>query len=153
MLININATLAEATRRVKNREVSYTWRSNRQDIQLPTEVEGDLVGALVRLTIRHDADAKAFTSTIRFMNWNDRSGYVCESFTIFDKVNYPASNIITKSVARYSDKALAEFEADVLAQLGTWARQNEVVGNLWARATEIAMGGDGTLRYSEAVSM
>jgi hypothetical protein len=24
---------------------------------------------------------------------------------------------------------------------------------VWARATEIAMGGDGTLRYSEALSM
>jgi len=72
---------------------------------------------------------------------------------MFDTANYPASAIIRKSVKRYSDKALAEFEAEVLAHLGTWARQNEVVGNLWARATEIAMGGDGTLRYSEAVSM
>ena len=149
MLVNVNPTLAEATRRETNREVSYTWRSKNQDI----EFDGELVGGLVRLTIRHDADAKAFTSTIRFMNWTDRSGYVCESFTMFDKVNYPASAIIRKSVKRYSDKALAEFEAEVLAHLGTWARQNEVVGNLWARATEIAMGGDGTLRYSEAMSM
>jgi len=149
MLVNINATLAEATRSEKNREVSYTWRSKNQDI----EFDGELVGGLVRLTIRHDADAKAFTSSIRFMNWNDRSGYVCESFTMFDNANYPSSTIIRKSVKRYSDKALAEFEAEVISYLGNWVRGNEVVRNLWERATEIAMGGDGTLRYSEAVSM
>jgi hypothetical protein len=30
---------------------------------------------------------------------------------------------------------------------------SDEVRNVWARATEIAMGGDGTLRYSEALSM
>lgn len=140
-----NATVAQATRKVKNREVVYTWRSENKSI----EFDGDTVGGLVRLTIWHSADDKSLKSSIRFMHWNDSNGYTVESFTIFDNVNFPSASLISKSVARYSDKALAQFEGEVLACVGV--HSNSVVSNLWNRATEIAMGGDGTLRYSEAV--
>lgn len=140
-----NPRVAEATRKVKNREVVYTWRSENKSI----EFDGELVGGLVRLTIWHSADDKTFKSSVRFMHWNDGNGYTVESFTIFDTVNFPSASLISKGVARYSDKALAQFEGEVLALIG--AHSNSVVSNLWNRATEIAMGGDGTLRYSEAV--
>jgi hypothetical protein len=138
-----NSLVAEATRKVKNREVVYTWRSKDKSI----EFDGEVVGGLVRLTIWHSADDKTFKSSVRFMHWDDRNGYTVESFTIFDNVNFPSASLISKSVARYSDKALAQFEGEVLGQFGIG--ENQVLKNLWRRATEIAMGGDGTHRYSE----
>jgi hypothetical protein len=103
----------------------------------------------VRITIWHDADNKQLMSSIALRHYDQTS----ELVGIYDRVNYPFATLIRKSVKRYSDKALAEFETEVLGCLTSWARGNEVVGNLWARATEIAMGGDGTLRYSEAVAI
>lgn len=144
-MIGNNSRVAEATRKVKNREVTYTWRSKNKSI----EFDGDTVGGLVRLSIWHSADDKTFKSSVRFMHWDDRNGYTVESFVIFDTVNFPSASLISKSVARYSDKALAQFEEEVLQLVLRY--DNPLVSNLWNRATEIAMGGDGTLRYSEAV--
>lgn len=146
LIVSQNALLAQATRKVKDREITYTLKSPTCD---SVEVDGMMMGTLVRITIWHDADRKQLMSSIALRHYDQTT----ELFGIYDRVNYPFATLIRKSVKRYSDKALAEFETEVLGCLTSWARGNEVVGNLWARATEIAMGGDGTLRYSEAVSM
>ena len=148
------ANFAQATRKVKDREIVYTWRSPKQNI----EVEGENFGGLVRLDISHDSNRKEFSAFIRFAHYENSRGYETVRFTIFDDVNYPSGTVATQPVARYSAKALGEFETRVIeylngvSQLGGNGAHGRIV-EVWARVTEIAMGGDGTLRYSEAVSM
>jgi len=146
LIVSHNTVLAQATRKVKDREITYTLKSPTCD---SVEVDGRPMGTLVRITMWHDADKKLFMSSIALRHYDQTS----ELVGIYDRVNYPFATLIYKSVKRYSDKALAEFETEVIGILTSWARSNEVVRDLWLRATEIAMGGDGTLRYSEAVSM
>jgi len=139
------ATLAHAIRKEKEREVTYTWRSKNQSI----EFDGNLVGGLVRLSISHDANRKEFSAYLGFIHWGTGNGYATETFTIFDRVNFPAVSFGAQKVARYSQKALDAYESQILGALRISAQNNPTIGNLWNRATEIAMGGDGTLRYSE----
>jgi hypothetical protein len=146
LIVSHNTVLAQATRKVKDREITYTLKSPTCD---SVEVDGRPMGTLVRITMWHDADKKPFMSSIALRHYDQ----TIELVGIYDRVNYPFATLIYKSVKRYSDKALAEFETEVIGILTSWARSNEVVRDLWLRATEIAMGGDGTLRYSEAVSM
>ena len=144
------ANFAQATRKVKDREIVYTWRSPKQNI----EVEGENFGGLVRLDISHDSNRKEFSAFIRFAHYENSRGYETVRFTIFDDVNYPSGTVAIQPVARYSAKALGEFETRVINYLTHGVHGgSESVRQAWARATEIAMGGDGTLRYSEAVSM
>ena len=144
------ANFAQATRKVKDREIVYTWRSPKQNI----EVEGENFGGLVRLDISHDSNRKEFSAFIRFAHYENSRGYETVRFTIFDNVNYPSGTVAIQPVARYSAKALGEFETRVINYLTHGVHGgSESVRQAWARATEIAMGGDGTLRYSEAVSM
>ena len=144
------ANFAQATRKVKDREIVYTWRSPKQNI----EVEGENFGGLVRLDISHDSNRKEFSAFIRFAHYENSRGYETVRFTIFDDVNYPSGTVATQPVARYSAKALGEFETRVINYLTHGVHGgSESVRQAWARATEIAMGGDGTLRYSEAMSM
>jgi hypothetical protein len=151
-----NATLAQATRKLKasDREINYTWRSKNQNI----EVDGDQWGGYVNLRISHNSDRKEFSAFIQFAHYNTSRGYESIQYTIFDNVNYPSGTVATQPIARYSAKALDEFEARVIeylngvSQLGGNGAHGAVC-EAWARATEIAMGGDGTLRYSEALSM
>lgn len=146
-------TLENAVRKMKasDREITYTWRSKNQSI----EFEGELVGGQVSLTISHDSGRKEFRAFIQFAHYGISGDISWVKYTIFDKANYPHGTVATQPIARYSVKALGEFEAQVIELLkhSTTRIPSESVRQAWARATEIAMGGDGTLRYSEAVSM
>jgi hypothetical protein len=148
-----NPTIAEAVRKVGDREITFTWRSKDQSI----EFEGEQVGGLVQLRLSHDSDRKQFTAFIRFAHYDRSCGYEVIKFALWDKVNYPCGTVGTLPVARYSAKAFSEFESRVIDHMSVvdiyLAGGSDEVRNVWARATEIAMGGDGTLRYSEALSM
>lgn len=149
-----NAVIAQAERKVKDREIIYTWRSKNQSI----EFEGEQVGGLVSLRLSHDSDRKQFTAFIRFAHYDRSHGYEVVKFALYDDVNYPSGTVATQQIARYSAKALGEFETRVVeylngvSQLGGNGAHGRIV-EVWARATEIAMGGDGTLRYSEYVAI
>jgi len=150
MTQSTNANFAQATRKVGDREITYTWRSPSQNI----EFEGELVGGQVSLTISHNSDRKEFRSFIQFAHYEISGNISLTKFTIFDTVNYPHGTVATQPIARYSAKALGEFETRVINYLTHEVHGgSESVRQAWARATEIAMGGDGTLRYSEAMSM
>ena len=148
-----NPTLEGASRKVKakDREITYTWRSRNQNI----EVDGDQWGGYVNLRISHDSDRKQFNAFIQFAHYNTSRGYESVQYTIWDQVNYPYGTVATQPIARYSAKALGEFETRVIELLKHSATRipSESVRQVWARATEIAMGGDGTLRYSEYVAI
>jgi hypothetical protein len=139
-VMTLDATLAQATRKVGDREITYTWRSPSQSIQF----EGEQVGGMVRLSISHDSDRKQFRAFIQFAHYDRAQGYEVVKFTVFDTVNYPHGAVATQPIARYSAKALSEFESRVIAVLNTHASTNNAVRNAWDRATLIAMGGDGT---------
>lgn len=144
------ANFAQATRKVGDREITYTWRSPSQNI----EFEGELVGGQVSLTISHDSVRKEFRAFIQFAHYEISGNISWTKFTIFDTVNYPHGTVATQPITRYSAKALGEFETRVINYLTHGVHGgSESVHQAWARATEIAMGGDGTLRYSEAMSM
>ena len=146
-------TLENAVRKVKasDREITYTWRSKDQNI----EMDGDQWGGYVKLSISHDSDRKQFSAFIQFAHYNTSRGYESVQYTIWDQVNYPHGTVATQPIARYSAKALGEFETQVIELLKHSATRipSESVREAWARATEIAMGGDGTLRYSEYVAI
>jgi coenzyme F420-reducing hydrogenase alpha subunit len=146
-------TLENAVRKVKasDREITYTWRSKDQNI----EMDGDQWGGYVKLSISHDSDRKQFSAFIQFAHYNTSRGYESVQYTIWDQVNYPHGTVATQPIARYSAKALGEFETQVIELLKHSATRipSESVRQAWARATEIAMGGDGTLRYSEYVAI
>jgi hypothetical protein len=139
------ANFAQATRKVGDRSVSYTWRSSSQNI----EVEGELVGGLVKLDISHDSNRKEFSAFIRFAHYENSRGYETVRFTIFDNVNFPSGTVATQPVARYSAKALGEFETRVIeylngvSQLGGNGAHGRIV-EVWQRVTFISMGGNGT---------
>lgn len=136
------ANFAQAIRKVKDREISYRWYSPSQSIQF----EGELVGGMVSLNISHDADRKRFTAFIQFAHYDRSRGYESVQFTVFDTVNYPHGMVASQPIARYSAKALGEFETRVVELLTTDTAliANDAVRQAWNRATLIAMGGDGT---------
>jgi len=148
-----NAVIAQAVRKVKDREITYTWRSKDQSI----EFEGELVGGYVNLRLSHDSDRKQFTAFIRFAHYDRSQGYEVVKFALYDDATYPCGTVGTWPVARYSAKAFSEFEARVIDHMSVvdiyLAGGSAQVREVWARATEIAMGGDGTLRYSEYVAI
>ena len=125
LIVSHNTVLAQATRKVKDREITYTLKSPTCD---SVEVDGRPMGTLVRITMWHDADKKLFMSSIALRHYDQTS----ELVGIYDRVNYPFATLIYKSVKRYSDKALAEFETEVIGILTSWARSNEVVRDLWS---------------------
>lgn len=137
-----SANFAQAMRKVKDREISYRWYSPTQSIQF----EGELVGGMVSLNISHDADRKQFRAFIQFAHYDRAQGYESVKFTIFDTVNYPHGMVASQPIARYSAKALDQFEAQVIQLLTTNTAliANDAVREAWNRATLIAMGGDGT---------
>jgi hypothetical protein len=138
-----SANFAQAIRKVKDREISYRWYSPSQSIQF----EGELVGGMVSLNISHDADRKRFTAFIQFAHYDRSRGYESVQFTVFDTANYPHGMVASQPIARYSVKALDQFEAQVIELLTTNTAliANDAVRQAWNRATLIAMGGDGTL--------
>ncbi len=141
--ITQDANFAQATRKVGDRDITYTWRSSSQDI----EFEGELVGGQVSLTISHDSGRKEFRSFIQFAHYDNSRGYASVKFTIFDNVNYPHGTVATQPIARYSAKALGEFETRVINYLNNgMVGAGEHVRRAWERATLIAMGGNGTER-------
>ena len=146
-------TLENAVRKVKasDREITYTWRSKDQNI----EMDGDQWGGYVNLRISHDSDRKQFCAFIQFAHYDQTQGYEVVKFALYDDVTYPHGTVATQPIARYSAKALGEFETRVIELLKHSATRipSESVREAWARATEIAMGGDGTLRYSEYVAI
>lgn len=141
----ISANFAQATRKVGDRKVTYTWRSPLQNI----EFDGEQVGAEVKLDISHDSDRKQFSAFIRFAHYDRSRGYEVVKFAMFDDVNYPCGTVASQPIARYSAKALGEFETRVvnyLNEVNTRA-SGLVDGRIlecWHRATLIAMGGNGT---------
>jgi len=100
----------------------------------------------VSLNISHDADRKRFTAFIQFAHYDRSRGYESVQFTVFDTVNYPHGMVASQPIARYSVKALDQFEAQVIELLTTNTAliANDAVREAWNRATLIAMGGDGT---------
>jgi hypothetical protein len=146
-------TLENAVRKFKasDREITYTWRSKDQSI----EFDGEQVGGLVNLRLSHDSDRKQFIAFIRFAHYDLSQGYQVVKFALYDDVTYPCGTVATQPIARYSAKAFSEFETRVIELLkhSTTQIHNAQVREVWARATEIAMGGDGTLRYSEYVAI
>jgi hypothetical protein len=151
--MEIDMTLENAVRKVKasDREITYTWRSKDQSIQF----EDEMVGGYVKLSISHDSDRKQFRAFIQFAHYDQTQGYEVVKFALYDDVTYPHGTVATQPIARYSAKALGEFETRVIELLKHSATRipSESVREAWARATEIAMGGDGTLRYSEYVAI
>ena len=140
-VITQGANFAQATRKVGDREVSYTWRSPSQSIQF----DGEQVGGLVKLSISHDSARKQFSAHIRYAHYDRGNGYEVVKFTIFDTVNYPCGTVATQPIARYSVKALGEFESRVIDYLNNGlSGASEQVREVWERATLISMGGDGT---------
>ena len=141
-VITPSANFAQAMRKVKDREISYRWYSPSQSIQF----EGELVGGVVSLNISHDADRKRFTAFIQFAHYDRSRGYESVQFTVFDTVNYPHGMVASQPIARYSVKALDQFEAQVIELLTTNTAliANDAVREAWNRVTLIAMGGDGT---------
>jgi hypothetical protein len=142
-VITQSANFAQAIRKVKDREISYRWYSPSQSIQF----EGELVGGMVSLNISHDADRKRFTAFIQFAHYDRSRGYESVQFTVFDTVNFPHGMVASQPIARYSVKALDQFEAQVVELLTanvTAIIANDAVREAWDRATLIAMGGDGT---------
>ena len=138
-----SANFAQAIRKVKDREISYRWYSPSQSIQF----EGELVGGMVSLNISHDADRKRFTAFIQFAHYDRSRGYESVQYTVFDTVNFPHGMVASQPIARYSAKALDQFEAQVVELLTanvTAIIANDAVREAWNRATLIAMGGDGT---------
>lgn len=139
--ITQGANFAQATRKVGDREITYTWRSPSQNI----EFEGELLGGQVSLTISHDSGRKEFSAFIQFAHYEISGNISCVKFTIFDKVNYPHGTVATQPIARYSAKALGEFETRVINYLTHGVHGgSESVCRAWDRATLIAMGGNGT---------
>lgn len=141
----ISANFAQATRKVGDRSVTYTWRSPLQNI----EFDGEQVGGLVKLDISHDSDRKQFSAFIRFAHYDRSRGFEVVKFAIFDNDNYPSGTVASQPIARYSAKALGEFETRVIeylngvSQLGGNGAHGRIV-EVWARATLIATGGNGT---------
>ena len=138
-----SANFAQAIRKVKDREISYRWYSPSQSIQF----EGELVGGIVSLNISHDASRKRFTAFIQFAHYDRSRGYESVQYTVFDTVNFPHGMVASQPIARYSAKALDQFEAQVVELLTanvTAIIANDAVREAWNRATLIAMGGDGT---------
>jgi hypothetical protein len=137
----ISANFAQATRKVGDRSVTYTWRSPSQNI----EFDGEQVGGLVKLNISHDSDRKQFSAFIRFAHYDRSRGFEVVKFAIFDNDNYPSGTVASQPIARYSAKALGEFETRVVNYLTHGVHGgSESVHQAWNRATLIAMGGNGT---------
>lgn len=140
-VITQSANFAQATRKVGDRQVSYTWRSPSQSIQFDDEQ----VGGLVELRMSHDSARKELRAFIRYAHYNRERGYEIVKFTMFDAVNYPSGTVATESIARYSAKALSEFENRVINYLSNGlVGAGDQVREVWKRATLISMGGDGT---------
>jgi len=141
-VITPSANFAQAIRKVKDREISYRWYSPSQSIQF----EGELVGGMVSLGISHDSDRKQFRAFIQFAHYDRSHGYEVAKFALYDNVTYPHGTVATQPIARYSAKALGEFETRVIELLQHSATRipSESVREAWNRATLIAMGGDGT---------
>lgn len=141
----ISANFAQATRKVGDRSVTYTWRSPLQNIAF----DGEQVGGLVKLDISHDSDRKQFSAFIRFAHYDRSRGFEVVKFAIFDNDNYPSGTVASQPIARYSAKALGEFETRVIGylngvnQLGGNGAHGRIV-EVWNRATLIATGGNGT---------
>lgn len=135
-----NSTIAQAIRTTDDREIAYIWRSETQDIEL----DGIKVGGRVKLTISHETHRKQFRAFIQFAHYDRSRGYETVSYTLHDATNYPHGTVATQPIARYSAKALGEFETrvidylsgiDLLGGNGT----HNAVSEVWRRATEIAM--------------
>lgn len=123
--------LAQATRRERDRRVTYRWQSSKVDI--PHDNSGDLWGEQIELEFSHDAKRKQYDASIRLVHWQPHATMTVTSFTIFDFATYPASKFATQAVARYGDKSFAEFERVVLASLD--GHTDGILANLLTRAS------------------
>ena len=141
-----------ATRKfnAQDRHTTYTWRSARQEL---VNENGDKVGGQVKLSLWHDKDSKEFVATMQFMNYDNSRGYFAESYTLYDRVNYPFASVLTHKVARYSEGAFLKFESDTLKVLADSLTLSGAVRELYERITCIAMGGHGVCEEYEALSM
>lgn len=141
-----------ATRKfnAQDRHITYIWRSARQEL---VNEYGDKVGGQVKLSLWHEKGTKKFHATMQFMNYENRDGYFAESYTLYDRVNYPFATILTQNVARYSEGAFSKFENDTLKVLADSITLSGATRELYERITCIAMGGHGVREEYEAVSM
>lgn len=101
---------AQRIERLGKREVTYTWRN--------PEAQPDAEGkrSQVTLDIYHDADRKRFSASLRLSQYHNYNGYEVVEFALFgNEAVY--QYLPTKAVARYSAKALTEYEAETLALL------------------------------------
>lgn len=101
---------AQRVERLSKREVTYKWRN--------PEAQPDADGkrSQVTLDIYHDADRKRFSASLRVSQYHNNNGYEVTEFALFgSEAMY--QYLPTKAVARYSAKALMEYEAETLALL------------------------------------
>lgn len=107
--------LTQATRTECDRSVKYTWKNSvlNKEYHEPNDA-----GEQVELEFSHDPKRKQYTATIRLVWWQPSSnGFTVTMFTVFDHVNFPASQFHNSPVARYGDKSFAEFQHETLKVL------------------------------------
>lgn len=101
--------LERATRTEKDRTISYTWLG----VQ-----DGDGNAPAVRLSITHDKTRKQLTATFYRFTRQQRDGSAMETHVIiFDGLLSNSKQYAATACARYSDKALAAFDALVREML------------------------------------
>jgi len=132
------------------RHITYIWRSARQEL---VNEHGDKVGGQVKLSLWHEKGTKKFHAAMQFANYENSRGYFAESYTLYDRINYPFAMILTQNVARYSEGAFSKFENDTLNVLADPLTLSGETRELYERITCIAMGGHGVREEYEVVSM
>lgn len=122
----------------KEREVSYIWRTTSQEVET-LEHTGEKVGVQVELEFRHDKRNKQLIASLYKAHYKDgERGFLTIFISPFDHKNYPAITLRRTPISRYTDKALAEFEKSVLAELNTLAETSEMVRHFAELISQIA---------------
>lgn len=123
--------LDTATRKVRDREVTYIWKS--LDLSTVRMGETDLWGEMIQLSFTHNPKRKQYEATIRRVLWQPSGNMEVWSFEVFNRTEYPAVTFATLATNRYSDKAFADFERAILGNIETLEAENEVLADLLAR--------------------
>lgn len=123
--------LDTATRKVRDREVTYLWKS--LDLSIARMGETDLWGEMIQLSFTHNKKRKQYEATVRRLVWQPSGNMEVWSFEVFNRTEYPAHTFATQTANRYSDKSFADFERGVLADIETYEAQSAVLADLLAR--------------------
>ena len=126
-------TITKAKRCEREREVKYIWQSPKVDIT--QDHSGDLWGEQIELEFDYNQKRKQYEATVRRVLWQPCANFTVTSFTVFDFANYPSIVFATKTVGRYGDKSVAEFEREILASLQAHADSTPILQDLLGRTT------------------